>query len=128
MTTPVRSVFHCSAKARSDAPSLNDLLHTGPSLVAGLHQVLLRLRLHGYATLCDVEKAFLIIKLHPDDRNVTRFLWFENPTDSNSKIVTYRFTVALFGATCSQFLLNATVLKHLSAFKDCEFFEERIVH
>ena len=41
------------------------------------------------------------------------FFWPVNPKDPNSEIATYRFRVVLFGATCSQFLLNATVRFHL---------------
>ena len=51
--------------------------------------------------------------MRPEDRDYTTFFWPEDPWDPNSKLVTYRFKVVLFGATCSQFLLNATILHHL---------------
>ena len=71
LTTPVRTVFDCSARLDANTPSLNDLLYTGPSLVTHLCQVLLRLRLHSYAAVGDIEKAFSMIKLHPKDRDFT---------------------------------------------------------
>ena len=111
-TTPIRVVFDCSAH-RGEGRSLNDCLLTGPSLVADLSQQLLRFRLGQFAAISDIEKAFLMVKLRPSDRDVTRFLWYRDPFDPNSEIVTYRFTVVLFGATCSQFLLNATIKHHL---------------
>ena len=48
----------------------------------------------------------------------TRFSWFQHPGDPSSGIVTYRFKVVLFGSTCSQYLLNATILKHLSTINE----------
>ncbi|XP_060597510.1 uncharacterized protein LOC132751365 [Ruditapes philippinarum] len=57
-------------------------------------------------------KPFSHVGLHEDDRDVTRFLWLSDPTDPKSQLVTYRFRVVLFGATCSPFILNATLLKH----------------
>jgi hypothetical protein len=33
--------------------------------------------------------------------------------DPTSELITYRFRAMLFGATCSPFILNATLLKHL---------------
>ena len=113
-TTPVRIVFDCSAKGGRNMPSLNDCLYTGPSLISELSQNLMRFRLDKFATTSDIEKAFLMLQLKADDRDYTRFLWYESPLDPNSKIITYRFKVVLFGATCSQYLLNATILKHLS--------------
>lgn len=51
--------------------------------------------------------------LHPDDGNVTRFLWPKNYVDSKSPIKIYRFIVVLFGTTFSKFFLNATVRYYL---------------
>lgn len=117
-TTPVRVVFDASARAGPDSLSLNDCLHTGPSLVADLTQVLLRFRLGGQAWVSDIEKAYLMLKLHHDDVDSTRFLWPDDPLDINSPVSIYRFRVVLFGATCSQFLLNATISKHLSNIRE----------
>lgn len=114
ITTPLRIVFNCS----SGKPSLNDCLHSGPSLVVDLIKVLLRFRLHSYAVTSDIEKAFLMISLHEEDQDCTRFLWPENPWDAKSKILTYRFKVVLFGATCSQFLLNASIIYHLKKYSE----------
>ena len=47
------------------------------------------------------------------DRDVTRFFWFNNPTDATGQLVNYRFKSVLFGATCSPFILNAVLMKHL---------------
>jgi len=116
--TPVRIVFDRSVKINARSPSLNDCLYTGPSLVNDLAQVLLRFRLNSYAFVSDIEKAFLMVQLHSKDRDVTRFLWPIEPNNSESGYRIYRFTAVLFGATCSQFLLNATIIKHLASIKE----------
>ena len=114
-TTPLRVVFDCSAREQNGV-SLNDCLFTGPSLVNDLCSILLRFRTKNYACVSDVEKAFLMVGLRKEDRDSCRFFWPDNPFDPNSKIKTFRFKVVLFGSTASQFLLNSTVLFHLSKF------------
>ena len=66
----------------------------------------------------DIEKAFLQIGLESEDRDVTRFFWLKDPSDPSSEMTVYRFKAVLFGATCSPFILNATLLKHLSTHGD----------
>ena len=120
-TTPVRIVFDCSARKSANSPSLNDCLWTGPTLTSDLLQVLLQFRLHQFACASDIEKAFLMVQLREEDRNYTRFLWFENPVDPNSNLIIFRFRVVLFGAKSSPFLLNATIRKHLSLIDDDKY-------
>lgn len=114
VTTPLRIVFDCSAKVPG-SPSLNDCLETGPSLVPDLIKILLRFRYKKFAWVTDIEKAFLMVQLNERDRDFTRFLWPKFPDRVSSQYKIYRFKVVLFGATCSQFLLNATILRHMSS-------------
>ncbi|KAL5007291.1 hypothetical protein ScPMuIL_016097 [Solemya velum] len=67
-----------------------------------------------YAVTTDIEKAFLQIGLHQEDRDITRFLWLSDSDDISSPLITYRFKSILFGATSSPFILKATLLKHRS--------------
>ena len=113
-TTPLRLVYACNAKLGPKKPSLNDCLLTGPSLMYELPEILLRFRLRKYACVSDIAKAYHMIGLNEKDRDATRFLWPKDPQDINSVLDIYRFKVVLFGATCSQFLLNATINYHLS--------------
>ena len=76
--------------------------------------ILLRFRQHRFAFSADIEKAFLHVCLDETDRDATRFLWLSDPADENSPIETYRFRVVLFGATCSPFMLHATLTFHLN--------------
>ncbi|XP_068229526.1 uncharacterized protein [Palaemon carinicauda] len=114
-TTPIRIVFDCSWRQGKNGLSLNDCLWTGPHITTDLLKVLLQFRTNNYACISDIEKAFLMVQLREEDRNYTRFLWLQDPTDPNSELIIYRFRVVLFGATCSPFLLNATIKSHLAA-------------
>ncbi|XP_069164574.1 uncharacterized protein [Procambarus clarkii] len=116
VTTPIRIVFNCSAKLKADSVSLNDCLQTGPSLTQRLQDVLLRFRSGVFAYTADISKAFLRIGLQEMDREFTKFLWVKDPQDPTSEIITYRFASVLFGATSSQFLLQATLDTHLKKF------------
>ncbi|VDH92167.1 Hypothetical predicted protein [Mytilus galloprovincialis] len=119
-TTPIRIVFDCSCRARQETPSLNDCLMDTPPDLNELTGILLRFRLNQWAVSTDIEKAFLNVGLEEKDRDVTRFFWFSDPTDSTSPLSVYRFKSVLFGATCSPFILNAVVQKHLSE-NTCEW-------
>ena len=110
-TTPLRIVHNCSAKAINGI-SLNSCLMKGPSLTEKLGDVLLKFRINKFAYTSDISKAFMRVGLQDCDRDWLRFLWFEDPHDENSKLVTYRFCSVLFGSTSSPFLLNATLDYH----------------
>ena len=113
-TTPIRIVYDCSCKPSPNTPSLNDCLNSGPPFLNDLCSILLRFRLHNFTFSADIEKAFLHVHLDEADRDFTRFLWLSNPSDPTSPFVTFRFKVVLFGATCSPFMLNATIHHHLN--------------
>ena len=59
--------------------SLNDCLYPGPSLTATSFGILLRFRIHNIAFVGDIEKAFLLIGLHPSHKEFVRYLWFQEP-------------------------------------------------
>lgn len=115
-TTKIRIVFDASAKAQGSL-SLNDALSTGPNLNPDLLQLILNFRCHAIALTADIERAFTQIGIKPDDRDALRFLWYAHPpTDDlrDPEIVVWRMTRVPFGATCSPFMLAATVKHHLS--------------
>ena len=112
-TTPIRIVFDCSCRQGSNYPSLNDCLMTGFPCSNDLCAILVRFRLRQFGISTDIEKAFLHVRLHPEDRDFTRFLWLTDQTNPSSKLCTYRFRVVPFGATSSPFMLNAVLQHHL---------------
>ena len=57
-------------------------------------------------------------------RDLLRFLWLKNLFNEHQvELCKYRFTRVIFGANCSQFLLNATIENHVSKYAvlDTEF-------
>ena len=121
VTTKIRIVYDAPARISSDAPSLNDCLHVGPSLLPDLSALLMKFRVPQIATTADIEKAFLQVELSEVDRDATRFLWIKNiqePIDVEGNIECYTFRRVLFGASPSPFLLGATLRYHLDKQKD----------
>ena len=111
-TTPIRVVF----AANAGHVSLNDCLYTGPCLLKSLNTMIHRFRANKYAFVADIEKAFMRIKINEEDRNYVRFLWFEDG-DPDKPITVYRYTSVFFGGTSSPFILNSTILHHLSKYE-----------
>ena len=68
-TTPIRIVYNCSCRQSPRHASFNDCLMVGDSALTDLCAVLLRFRLHCYALLTDIEKAFLHVKLDSQDQD-----------------------------------------------------------
>ena len=76
----------------------------------------MRLCTYVIVILADVEKAFLQIGIQKQDRNVTRFLWFRDPSrpeQVEGNLDVYRFCRVPFGIICSPFLLEGTLRFHL---------------
>ncbi len=119
-TTKIRVVFDASAKTKKTNHSLNDLLYRGPVYIGDLCGVIFRFRLHEICVCSDLEKAFHMISLRPDMRNVCRFLWVKNLDQpvSRENLQIYRFRRVFFGAICSPMLLGATIDYHLEKHKD----------
>ena len=120
-TTKLRIVYNASA--REDGPALNDCLHTGPSLTPDILDILIRFRVQPIALVADIEKAFLMIAVKEEDRDVLRFLWVDDVNSAGPNIVEYRFARVVFGVTSSPFLLNATLRNHIISYEkeDPEF-------
>ena len=109
-TTKLRVVYDASARAHYEAPSLNECLNPRLPLQNQLWSVLVRARFHPVVIAGDIKQAFLQVRIREDERDALRFHWLK---DLNSQTVeALRFTRALFGFTCSPFLLGG-VVQHL---------------
>ena len=94
----LRVVYDASSKCRG--VSLNDRLLQGPNQTNLLLGILLRFRLEPIALACDVQKMFYQFIVKPNDRDLLRFLWWED-SDFNKNIVDLRMRAHIFGAASS---------------------------
>ena len=94
----VRIVFDCSA--RFQGMSLNDCIKQGPDLTNRLLGVLLKFRQEPIAINANIEGMFNQVKVPVDDRDVLRFLWWEDD-DPAKPPKHYRMTTHLFGGVWS---------------------------
>ena len=81
--------------------SLNDVLLKGPVIQETLLNLLLRFRLQPIAMTADIEKMYLQVMVHPDDRPMQRILWRSDPTKPIETLELQRVT---FGLSPSSFL------------------------
>mgnify|MGYP001795543526 FL=1 len=72
------------------------------------------------ALVADIEKAYLQILIDERDRDFMRFLWYDDVFATKPNTVKLRFCRVIFGATCSQYLLNATLHNHAMKFENVD--------
>ena len=114
-TTKLRVVF--DASARTSGPSLNDCLYTGASFKQRIADILVRFCLFPVGLVADIEKAFLMVSIADDDKDVYRFLWLDDIEAELPKIKVLRFSRVVFGVSSSPFLLNATIKHHMDHYR-----------
>ena len=117
-TTKLCVVYDGSAKSESEGRSLNDFLETGPNFIPHLFDVLVRFRWNPVAISANIEKAFLMVGIDPNDRDMLRFLWPEDPERLNLKIRHLIFCRLVFGLRPSPAILGATIYQHLNSYQD----------
>lgn len=117
-TTKLRIVYDGSATPGKGELSINDCLQPGPNFIPKLFDVLVKFRWHPVALTADIEKAFLMIGVQEADRDMLRFLWFEDPPNLNSEISHFRFTRLVFGLRPSPAILGSTIAHHLDLHKN----------
>ena len=111
-------VFDASSK--TVRPSLDECLYAGTSLSPLLAEIMFRFCVFQVALVGYLEKAFLNVSVHPDHRNVLRFLWVSNVHSDSPEIVVKRFTSLVFGVSPSPFLLNGTLEHHVKKYQDAD--------
>ena len=117
-TTKIRIVYDCSAKSLLQEHLLNDCLETRPNFIPKLFNVLVKFRGNLVGLIADIEKAFLMVGVQKEDRDMLRFLWFKNPENTCPELVQMCFCQLVFGLRCSHSLLGSTILYHLESYKE----------
>ncbi|XP_055947035.1 uncharacterized protein LOC129980679 [Argiope bruennichi] len=115
-TTKYRPCFDGSACERGK-PSLNQCLYKGINLLEVIPDILDRFRLYPIGLSADIEKAFLMLSVHPKDRDYLRFFY-----PSKEGELVYRHCRIVFGLNSSPFLLNASI-KHLLDNAPLEYYD-----
>eukprot|EP00112_Aurelia_sp_Birch-Aquarium-sp1_P001995 Seg1219.7 transcript_id=Seg1219.7/GoldUCD/mRNA.D3Y31 product="hypothetical protein" protein_id=Seg1219.7/GoldUCD/D3Y31 len=107
----VRIVFDCAATYRGK--SLNDNVLQGPDFTNPLVGVLLRFRQESMALMADVDSMFHQVRVHPNDFDALRFLWFPHG-DLSKDPEEYQMLVHLFGGVlspcCASYALRKTAV------------------
>ena len=92
---------------------MNDCLSTGPNYIPHLFNILVRFRSYAVGLVADIEKAFLMVGIDENDRDMLRFLWITNVYEPVPEVVQYRFARLVFGLRPSPAILGATIDHHL---------------
>ena len=115
-STKMRIVYDRSAKSDSQAPSLNDCLEVGPPLQPMIFDNLRQNSLNFLCITGYMPKAFLQIKVDPQDRDALSLLWYENLVSRT--VLQYRFTRVIFGSGPSPYILGPILQKYVSQYAD----------
>lgn len=106
ITTKLRNVFNCSAKADSTRMRLNDLLLKGPKLQTSITKLITSARIYEHVFSGDISKMFRQIAVRPEERDYFRILWRPSP---NENIKTYRHTTVTYGSESAPYLSIRTI-------------------
>jgi hypothetical protein len=74
------------------------------------------MRFHPVAFTGDLKQAFLQVRIKQAERDALR-AFIGNPANDQAAVETLRFTRALFGLTCSPFVLGGVIKHHLESWK-----------
>ena len=62
--------------------------------------------MHRVVFIAEIEKAFQMITLSPDDREFVRFRWVDDPFKEDPELKLFRYTRVVFGISVKR---NSTV-------------------
>ncbi|KAF8764089.1 hypothetical protein HNY73_022207 [Argiope bruennichi] len=113
ITTKIRPVFDTSA--REIGKSLNQLLYTGPNLIAQISDIIDKFRSYPIGISADIEKAFLQLEIASEHRG---FLSFFYPKEDEQII--YRYCRVVFLVSSSPFLLASDLTPIIPAMFLCD--------
>ncbi len=114
LTTKLRVVFDGSAKGKNCQNSLNDILEIGNNYMPLLFDTLVRFRIKPIALTADIQQAFLQIQIDQADKDMLRFLWFDDVSKPNPEIIQLRHNRLVFGLTSSPSILGETIRLHVA--------------
>ena len=94
-----------------------------------MKSILIRFGEKRYGLASDISNMFFQIRIHTDDQDMLRILWFDQP-NMNGNITKYKFQVAPYGLRCvpsmAGFAMQYTAEKNLPGVSDDV--AKRVVH
>ena len=81
-----------------------------------IFDILLKFRSYTIGIVADIEKAFRQIVIDPKDRNMLRFLWFDDVGKENPVTVQYQFCHLVFDLTPSPAILTGIINDHITRY------------
>ena len=84
VSSKLRIVYNGSLRVGNN-PSLNNCLHSGPSLIPKILDIMILFRWFQIPLTADISKAFLQILIKPEDREYLRFLWIDDINNDNPR-------------------------------------------
>jgi len=115
-TTKLHIVFDGSAKDTKTMYFLNECLEKGPNRIPHIFDILIKFRNNLIGIVADIEKAFHQIVIDGSDRDMLRFLWFDDISKEKPEIIQFRFCRLVFGLTPSPAILAETIQHHLTRY------------
>ncbi|XP_065094964.1 uncharacterized protein LOC135716044 [Ochlerotatus camptorhynchus] len=106
-TTKTRIVFDASSKG-SSALSLNDILHTGPTVQPPLLSSVFNFRMPQYVFNADAEKMFRQMWVHPEDRRYLKIVWRR---EQSMPLQVYQLKTVTYGLACSPYQAARVLIK-----------------
>ena len=125
-TTKVRIVYDGSAKQQNETSlqensvSLNDCLEVGPNYIPHIFDMLSKFRNKPIGLTADIEKAYLMVSIKPEHRDMLRFLWFDKVDSEIPKLREFRFNRLVFGLRSSPSILGAIINHHVKLYEQTE--------
>ena len=98
-STQVKFRVVYDAARNSHGLSHNQLLARGPIFMQSLKSILIHFGEKRYGLASDISNMFFQIRIHTDDQDMLRILWFDQP-NMRGNITKYKFQVAPYGLRC----------------------------
>ena len=111
-------VYDGSTKSADNPLSINDSLLIVPNLIPKLFDILIKFCWNRIAITADIKKAFLMIAIRRQDKDILRFLRFKDLTRADSEISHFRFNRLVFGLRPSPAILISVVSHHLEKYHE----------
>ena len=86
------------------------------NMIPKLFNILVKFRWNLITVTADIMKAFLMISIHPSDRDMLRVLWLKHPDKDDSEWAHFRFTCLVFGLRPSPAILSCVISHHLKGY------------